>query len=39
MDWTSAFKDVQAISSIEASDNVNLNVKLDCSTLQAELLK
>lgn len=36
MDWTNAFKDVQAISyHIEASDNVNLNVKLDCATLQS----
>lgn len=36
MDWANAFKDVQAISySIAAADNVNLNVKLDCATLQA----
>lgn len=36
MDWANAFKDVQAISyTIAAADNVNLNVKLDCATLQA----
>lgn len=36
MDWAAAFKDVRAISyDIKAGDNVNLNVKLDCASLQA----
>lgn len=36
MDWTAAFKDVSAISyTIEAADNVHLNVTLDCDSLQA----
>lgn len=36
MDWATAFKDVSAISyTIEAADNVHLNVKLDCDSLQA----
>lgn len=36
MDWAAAFKDVRAISyTIEAADNVHLNVKLDCDSLQA----
>ncbi|MGH9435817.1 MAG: hypothetical protein ACRD06_07435 [Terriglobia bacterium] len=36
MDWAAAFKDVRTISyEIEAGDNVHLNVKLDCASLQA----
>lgn len=36
MDWTSAFKGVNALSyQIQAGDNVHLNVKLECDSQQA----
>ncbi|HEX5481243.1 MAG TPA: hypothetical protein VFZ08_01300 [Terriglobia bacterium] len=36
MDWANAFKNVRALSyQIEAEDNVNLHVKMDCTTPQA----
>lgn len=36
MDWAAAFKDVRAISyTVEAADDVHLNVELDCDSVQA----